>query len=119
MHFGDVQPAEGVDGRENEGEPGKTERVAERDVPTRADDVEHDLEVETVVALGLDEDLAVEDGQHEEQEDGDEQIEHPRGQRDRHAFRERRRQARYPRDHEQEVAHDRAARGRVMHTFEG
>ena len=72
LHFGDLHPTYGVDGREDKGEPGETERVAERDVTTRADDVEDDLEIEAIVAFALDEYLAVKDGQHEEQEDADE-----------------------------------------------
>lgn len=96
LHFGDLQPTNGVDGGKKEGEPGQTERVAERDRATRAYDVEDYLEVKTVVAFAFDEYLAVEDGQHEEQEDGDEQVENPRGERNGYAFRERRRETRDP-----------------------
>lgn len=66
LHFSDVHPAYSIDGGENEREPGETERVAELDGATRADDVEDDLEVEAFGALALDEYLAVKYGQHEE-----------------------------------------------------
>lgn len=77
LHFGNMQPADGIDGGENEREPGETERIAELDRATRAHDVEDDLEIEAIVAFALDEYLAMKDGQHEKQEHGNEYVENP------------------------------------------